>query len=423
MRRSFFLPACVIAFVLATPEAEPAGAQIAPQYRLVELGNLGRDNFAFRVNERGDVVGSFHTSTDSSGYHAFLYRDGRMTELVPGPYSHAVGVNESGAIAGWGASLGQGYRSWVISGDVRTDIPPPGPYDSYATGINDAGDVVGHSYFTGLAANHPFLFRGGDVIDLGLPADAGGAYATGINNRGEIIGFAAARGANHPVVFRDGNWTYLAPDYVGGGSPTSINDAGEIAGSVYYIDDFLGKPDWVRRAARFRDGMTTLLGPADAESRASDINNHGLVVGSFGPHLNSRAFIDDGNRFVDLNTLLAPGTGWVVTTANGINDAGTIVGAGRNRSGQHRAIMLVPVPEPAGVTVLAGGVVLFRRRRRTVRIPQSVGALRPHARFGRGVLAGGRFTGIEVGSISPKGGAGDTSSCTIVAFMRSARWR
>jgi probable HAF family extracellular repeat protein len=356
MRRSFFrffLSVCVIVFVLA--EAEPAAAQIAPQYRLVELGNLGFWSDVGRVNERGDVVGSFVRASDRNLQHAFLYRDGRMTELEPrAPWASAVGVNESGAIAGWGAS-GQGYHGWVISGGVRTDIPPLGPYEDYTTGINDAGDVVGYSYV--LNAYRPFVFRGGDTIDLGLPAQAGGAYATGINNRGEIIGSAAARGTYHPVVYRDGDWSYLAPGDDGGGWAGAINDGGEIVGDMYVVGG--------HRAFRQRDGAMTFIGPAGVESSANDINNHGLVVGTLGPFLNSRAFIDDGNRFVDLNALLAPGTGWVLYTANGINDAGTIVGRGRNRGGQDRAYMLVPVPEPGAAAVLAGAALLFRRRRRS----------------------------------------------------------
>jgi probable HAF family extracellular repeat protein len=339
------------ALALVVLAAAPAGAQIAPRYRLVPLGVLGREELPARVNERGDVVGTFYSTVDSNFFHGFLYRDGRMTQLVPGLFSQAVGVNESGTVAGFGGT-GSGYRGWVISGGVRTDIPPLSPDGSYTAGINDAGDVVGYGLVRSSA--RAFLFRGGETIDLGLPAGADASYAKGINNRGEIIGIAYTGGTNLGVVYRDGDWSYLVPDQVGGAYPVSINDAGEIVGTV----------SWGNRAARFRDGVTTLLGPANVESVASDVNNQGLAVGSYGTLLNRRAFVDDGTRFVDLNTLLTPGTGWVVHHASGINDAGNIVGYGRFRGGPRRAYMLVPVPEPAGVTVPAGAALLFPRRRR-----------------------------------------------------------
>jgi probable HAF family extracellular repeat protein len=44
----------------------------------------------------------------------------------------------------------------------------------------------------------------------------------------------------------------------------------------------------------------------------------------------------------DLNDLLPSGTGWTIKDARGINDAGQIVGIGRNPSGQTHAFVMSP---------------------------------------------------------------------------------
>jgi hypothetical protein len=67
---------------------------------------------------------------------------------------------------------------------------------------------------------------------------------------------------------------------------------------------------------------------------------------------------------LDLNDLIKPGTGWVLATANGINDAGEIAGSG-TYYGSVRAFVLSPAPEPsAGVLMTVGGAFLAARRRR-----------------------------------------------------------
>ena len=70
---------------------------------------------------------------------------------------------------------------------------------------------------------------------------------------------------------------------------------------------------------------------------------------------------------LDLNTLIAPGSGWILTEARDINDRGQIVGYGQTTQGT-RAFLLTPVPEPATnlMAVLAAlfmGIWIKRVRR------------------------------------------------------------
>ena len=64
----------------------------------------------------------------------------------------------------------------------------------------------------------------------------------------------------------------------------------------------------------------------------------------------------------DLNDLLAPGSGWVIREAYGINDLGWIAATGYSAAlGKTHALLLVPEPASA-MLLLGGGLALLRRR-------------------------------------------------------------
>jgi probable HAF family extracellular repeat protein len=72
---------------------------------------------------------------------------------------------------------------------------------------------------------------------------------------------------------------------------------------------------------------------------AYDVNNHGVVVGEMTIGGVQRAFVYRNGFLTDLNTLIAPGSGWVLNAAVGINDAGLIAGSG-TLNGVTRAFVL-----------------------------------------------------------------------------------
>ena len=84
--------------------AQPASAQLS----ITDLGTLGGVEFfngseASGINDRGQVVGQSF-DLDSGEPHAFLWENGKMTDLgtLPGgSLSEALGINNRGQVVGW----------------------------------------------------------------------------------------------------------------------------------------------------------------------------------------------------------------------------------------------------------------------------------------------------------------------------------
>ena len=71
-----------------------------------------------------------------------------------------------------------------------TAIDVPGANSTFASGINDRGQIVG-SYIDA-TGGHGFLEKAGTFRPINVPFDFGGlgfdTFASGINNRGQIVG-------------------------------------------------------------------------------------------------------------------------------------------------------------------------------------------------------------------------------------------
>jgi uncharacterized membrane protein len=114
-----------------------------------------------------------------------------------------------------------------------------------------------------------------------------------------------------------------------------------------------------------------------ADSVTSGINNSGLVVGSATKYDASDR--SSGNRavlwtqdgtIVDLNSLIDPAGGWVLTDAYSISDTNYIAGVGVFSPGNGQApyarAFLMQAPEPAtSVPFMLAATAIFIRRRRS----------------------------------------------------------
>jgi probable HAF family extracellular repeat protein len=72
-------------------------------------------------------------------------------------------------------------------GSYATLNDPLGVDGTFATGINDKGQIVGY-YFDNRHNEHGFLYSGGVYTTIDDPLGSG-TYATGINDEGQIVGY------------------------------------------------------------------------------------------------------------------------------------------------------------------------------------------------------------------------------------------
>ena len=298
-----------MAAVTSAP-ASAAPVREAPAYRVTDLGTLpgAPDSTAMGVNDRGDVVGQ-------SGAHAVLWRNGRIVDLgtLGGSYSAAVDVNERGDVAGYSqVADGAGNHAFIWRGGRLIDLSPlPGFSSSYATAINDGGNVVGYS--VGDGGISAVLWRpDGTAVDL--TAETGLHEVTDLDNAGRLVGSVTPDGMNgYPALWYRGRLTVLSDT---SGTASAINDRAEITG--YFV---AGVGDsFVWRGGRLTEIPLLPDMPPASMMQAQGINNRGQVVGFGG----FDGFVWDSDTGT-LSTL--PGINRLGPAAYDINDRGQIVGS------------------------------------------------------------------------------------------------
>jgi probable HAF family extracellular repeat protein len=353
-----------------------AGQAEAVLYTLTDLGDLpGGDNtsVAYDINNEGRVVGRGNVAAGGVT-HAFLW------DPVMGIQDLGVFPGGVGESSGW-SSHSVAYAindNGQVVGHNEVRVGTPDSYHSYAHaflwdsvegmqdlgrgiayGINNGGQVVG------VAANsHAFLWDEiGGMQDLGTLSGYVGSKAYDINDDGQVVGYCETNLPDRAFLWdsvqgMQNLGSLWFPDVGYGDSfAYGINNDGQVVGQVSYGSS---PSECVAFLWDNVGGMQEIDG-----SIAYDINASGQVVGCYITGSGTTRAMGPNGALND--QLDASGAGWILEEAQGINDAGQIVGSGWGPDGYH-AFLLTPIPEPSTLLLAAFGLFgltfyVWRRRK------------------------------------------------------------
>lgn len=342
--------------------AWPSGVLAAPLYRMTLLP---QDFTAAALDATGRVVGTAQGGAAVWSPATTTY----LAALLPG--SEGVALNNRGDIVGR-----LGSNAFLLADGAVSIISAPFGYGTWATAINDAGQVAGFGA-VGFSETNAFLYQAGIMTELG---SFGGSIsvANAINASGQVAGFASRADGDddwsdperYAAVYRDGVQHELGS--LGGrvSEANDINDAGFVAGWSVIGDEFGERPFLF---SPLDDSMIDLGTLGGVAGRANALNNAGTVVGLSGVGgiggFDYHAFVYGADGMLDLNALVAQRGDWQLVSATDINDAGQILAQACNGLGDCRPVrldLLPAVPEPGTWALLGTGLalLLWRERRR-----------------------------------------------------------
>lgn len=270
------------------------------------------------INNTGQIVGTYQ---DSSGtLHSFIRQmDGTYTVFdvsgaVPATTS-AAAINNNGQVVGsyQSSTTNTLLHGFIRSADGQTyttfDVPDAGQPDQFTqpTGINDNGAIVGQQ-FSGPGVTYGFLRSpdGSNYTTINVPG-SGFSEVRAINNSGQIVGWynlGGSGGLNHGFTLNAAG-TYAefeVPGFIEGSQPNSINNKGQILSNLFVVNSDLSS---------FAIQSTQQISP-------SSINDNGVIAGTLFSNQTNHGFVA-----VPSGT---PATGPTIRSASGVITASAFGG-------------------------------------------------------------------------------------------------
>ena len=161
---------------------------------VTNLGTLaGPWSSTTAINASGEIAGGTDTTHN---INAFIYTNGVMQDigtLPHGTYSTATSINNAGQVVGYGdIDTGTFFAFLYSAGTMKNLGTLPGGVGSYAQSINDNGAIVGYAALQA-APSTPSSYNNSVMVDLNSLIDPSLGWnlsgASGINDAGQIVGY------------------------------------------------------------------------------------------------------------------------------------------------------------------------------------------------------------------------------------------
>lgn len=249
-------------------------------------------------NSAQNAIGFRETEVSPAGRQAVQFRDGNITDFqspIAGSYAYAAfGINSKNVAVGeirGNDGIGKAVK-WT-NGQPQLLVQPANVSFIANLVINDAGGIGG-TVSKNIFEYRPVIWSGDQVLEIPIPTKQGGL--ADINNNGVAVG--------------------------------ELFDENDINLSRGYI---------------YSDGGVRVLPslPGSEYTRIHAINDGNQIVGNS----SRRATLWTDNRVVDLNDLIPQDSGWVLYSADHINNRGQIAGYGAI-NGVSRSFLLTPAVVP-----------------------------------------------------------------------------
>ena len=326
-----------------------AGFSNGPFYDLGVLGGSLNASGGGGINSSSQVVG--RSSFDGAGVSdAFLYdgmpgAGGKMVDITPNNGGGvATGINDAGVVVGYRLKS-PGTKAFIYKNGITFDLGTMGGNSSFGNAINSAGQVTGWADTASGISQHAFLYSGtpninGVMSDLGT---LGGKFSEGvdINDAGHVVGISYTAGDIERHAF-----LYTGIPGVDG----KMHDLGTLGGTESFAAGINSSSQIV--------GMSFM---PDAYRYTADVEHAFLYVGTPGV---------DGHM-IDLNAWLKAnnpidGARWWLLNVRGISDNGLVIGNGyydadNNGFPDYVSPFLLDissiVPEPSSIALLIVGIL------------------------------------------------------------------
>ena len=314
----------------------------------------------------------------SAGGYDFVKFDAPSSPTLEGTVGD--GINNAGLTTGYYVD-GGAYIGFTVNADGSgfSSFSRPGYLATGASGVNDAGNVVGVTVFTYGQGTGFLKTPGGVYTDIdpaagGLPAVY--SEAIGINNSGAIVGYFddvlppsidQLQLDAHGFILSGGVYTQFdVPAALGYGTELfAMNSSGQITGS--FLDNTYNLPHGFIYTPGFGIGLPGGAAP----SGVGGINDSGDFIYSpftYDPTspigYGATSYLVKGGVPIALNV---PGA--IYTEAQGLNDRDQVTGLYTDATGIH-AFIASPTPEPTtwAMMLIGFGMLGATARARRLRL-------------------------------------------------------